>query len=104
MTSDVDAITELLAGGFDGLVTAVLTMVGVGILMVSLDVELGLVCLLCFPPLVLLVRWFARTSAVVYRKVREASALVIVQFVETMTGRPSRPGLPSRASQRRDLL
>ena len=86
LTSDMDAITELLAGGFDGLVTAVLTMVGVGILMVSLDVKLGLVCLLCFPPLVLLVRWFARRSAVVYRKVREASALVIVQFVETMTG------------------
>jgi ABC-type multidrug transport system fused ATPase/permease subunit len=53
---------------------------------VSLDVKLGLVCLLCFPPLALLVRWFARRSAVVYRKVREASALVIVQFVETMTG------------------
>ena len=86
LTSDIDAITELLAGGFDGLVTAVLTMVGVGVLMLSLDLELGLVCLLCFPLLVLLVRWFARTSAVVYRKVREASALVIVQFVETMTG------------------
>ena len=86
LTSDVDAITELLAGGFDGLVTAVLTMVGVGILMLILDLELGLICLLCFPLLVLLVRWFARTSALVYRKVREASALVIVQFVETMTG------------------
>jgi ATP-binding cassette subfamily B protein len=86
LTSDMDAITELLAGGFDGLVTAVLTMVGVSVLMVSLDVKLGLVCLLCFPPLVLLVRWFARRSAVVYRKVRESSALVIVQFVETMTG------------------
>ena len=86
LTSDVDAITELLAGGFDGLVTAVLTMVGVGILMLSLDFELGLVCLSSFPPLVLLVRWFARTTAVVYRTVREASALVIVQFVETMTG------------------
>ena len=41
LTSDVDAITELLAGGFDGLVTAVLTMVGVGVLMVSLDMKLG---------------------------------------------------------------
>ena len=41
LTSDVDAITELLAGGFDGLVTAVLTMVGVGILMLCLDLELG---------------------------------------------------------------
>ena len=86
LTSDMDAITELLAGGFDGLVTAVLTMVGVGILMLTLDLELGAVCLLCFPLLALLVRWFARSSARVYRKVRELSALVIVQFVETMTG------------------
>ena len=61
-------------------------MVGVGVLMLTLDLKLGLVCLLCFPLLVLLVRWFSRTSAVAYRKVREASALVIVQFVETMTG------------------
>jgi ATP-binding cassette, subfamily B, bacterial len=86
LTSDIDAITELLVGGFDGLVTAVLTMVGVAILMISLDVELGLVCLLCFPVLLVLVRWFARRSATVYRRVRELSALVIVQFVETMTG------------------
>jgi ATP-binding cassette subfamily B protein len=86
LTSDVDAITELLAGGFDGLITAVLTLVGVGVLLLTLDLKLGLVCLLCFPLLVLLVRWFGRRSAVVYRRVRELSALVIVQFVETMTG------------------
>src|SRR6188508_2601940 len=86
LTSDVDAITELLAGGFDGLVTAVLTMVGVAVLMIALDLKLGLVCLFCFPLMLLLVRWFARRSAVVYRRVRELSALVIVQFVETMTG------------------
>ncbi len=86
LTSDVDAITELLAGGFDGLVTAVLTMVGVAVLMIGLDLKLGLVCLICFPLMLLLVRWFARRSAVVYRRVRELSALVIVQFVETMTG------------------
>ena len=34
----------------------------------------------------LLVRWFSRSSARTYRRVREASALVIVHFVETMTG------------------
>ena len=86
LTSDVDAITELLAGGFDGLITAVLTLVGVGVLMLTLDLKLGLVCLVCFPLLMLLVRWFGRSSALAYRRVRELSALVIVQFVETMTG------------------
>ncbi|HYI58352.1 MAG TPA: ABC transporter ATP-binding protein [Microlunatus sp.] len=86
LTNDIDAIMELLQGGFDGLVTAVLTMVGVGILLLALDFQLGAVCLIGFPVLMLLVRWFSRASALTYRKVRETSALVIVQFVETMTG------------------
>lgn len=86
LTNDIDAIMELLTGGFDGLVTAVLTMVGVGILLLTLDFQLGAVCLIGFPVLALLVRWFSRASSRAYRKVREYSALVIVQFVETMTG------------------
>ena len=62
LTSDIDAITELLAGGFDGLVTAVLTMVGVGVLMLEPrpQARRWSACS-CFPLLVLLVRWFART-------------------------------------------
>ena len=86
MTSDVDAIMELLANGFDSLITAVLTMVGVGVLLLVLDLKLGAVCLVCFPILMLLVRWFSRASSRTYRRVRETSALTIVQFIETMTG------------------
>jgi ATP-binding cassette subfamily B protein len=86
LTSDIDAITELLAGGFDSLATAVLTMFGVGVLLILLDPSLGVVCLLGFPLLLLLVRWFSRQSGITYRAVRENSALVIVQFVETLTG------------------
>ena len=86
LTSDIDAIMELLANGFDSLITAVLTMVGVGVLLLVLDFQLGAVCLLCFPVLMLLVRWFSRSSSRTYRKVRETSALTIVQFIETMTG------------------
>ena len=86
LTSDIDAIMELLANGFDGLVTAALTMVGVAILLLTLDLELGAICLVCFPVLMLLVRWFSRASARTYRRVRETSALTIVQFIETMTG------------------
>ena len=86
LTNDIDAIMELLAGGFDGLVTAVLTMVGVGVLLLTMDFKLGAVCLIGFPVLMLLVRWFSRASSLTYRRVRETSALVIVQFIETMTG------------------
>lgn len=85
-TSDVEAIQEMLENGFDTLITAVLTLAGTAVLLVVLDVRLGLMCLAATAVLVVLVRWFARESSAVYRRVRESSALVIVQFVETMTG------------------
>jgi ABC-type multidrug transport system fused ATPase/permease subunit len=86
LTNDVEAIQDMLETGFDSLITAVLTLFGTAILLVVLDVRLGLMCLAAFPILVALVRWFSSESAKTYRRVRESAALVIVQFVETMTG------------------
>ncbi|MDT5107027.1 MAG: ATP-binding cassette, subfamily bacterial [Mycobacterium sp.] len=85
-TNDVEAIQDLLETGFDGLITAILTLCGTAVLLVVLDVRLGLMCLCAFPILVLLVWWFRTQSSKTYLKVRESAALVIVQFVETMTG------------------
>ncbi|WP_405057150.1 ABC transporter ATP-binding protein/permease [Kribbella sp. NBC_01505] len=86
LTSDVSVIDELLANGFDGLVTAVLTLFGTAVLLLVLDLKLGLIALLSFPLLLLLTAWFRKRSAVVYRRTREAVVLVIVHFVESMTG------------------
>jgi ABC-type multidrug transport system fused ATPase/permease subunit len=85
-TNDVEAIQDMLETGFDGLITAALTLVGTAILLVALDVRLGLMCLAAFPILVVLVWWFRNETSKTYRNVRESAALVIVQFVETMTG------------------
>ena len=85
-TNDVEAIQDMLQTGFDGLITAILTLLGTSVLLVVLDVRLGLMCLCAFPLLVLLVWWFRTQSAKTYKLVRESAALVIVQFVETMTG------------------
>ncbi len=85
-TSDVDAIYEMLETGFDGLVTAALTLVGTAGLLLFLDVELGLVALLCGPFLFWLTNWFRRSSGKSYRVTREKVALVIVHFVESMGG------------------
>ena len=85
-TNDVEAIQDMLQNGFDGLITAVLTLCGTAVLLIVLDVKLGLMCLCAFPILVLLVWWFRNQSSKTYLKVRESAALVIVQFVETMTG------------------
>jgi ABC-type multidrug transport system fused ATPase/permease subunit len=85
-TNDVEAIQEMLQTGFDGLITAILTLLGTSVLLIVLDVRLGLTCLLAFPILIVLVWWFRTESSKTYKKVRENAALVIVQFVETMTG------------------
>jgi ABC-type multidrug transport system fused ATPase/permease subunit len=85
-TNDVEAIQDMLETGFDGLITAILTLVGTSVLLIVLDVRLGLMCLCAFPVLVVLVWWFRTQSSKTYLKVRESAALVIVQFVETMTG------------------
>ncbi|HEX3930367.1 MAG TPA: ABC transporter ATP-binding protein [Nocardioides sp.] len=85
-TSDVDAIYEMLETGFDGLITAALTLVGTAVLLLVLDVRLGLVALLCGPFLAWVTNWFRKESAKSYRVTREKVALVIVHFVESMNG------------------
>src|SRR4029079_17608846 len=86
LTSDVGVIDESLSTAFAGLVTALLTLIGTSILLLTLDVKLGLLALLSFPALLVLTAWFRKRSAVVYRQTREAVVLVIVHFVESMTG------------------
>ena len=76
----------MLESGFDGLVTAALTLVGTAALLLFLDVKLGLVALVCGPFLAWLTNWFRKSSARSYRVTREKVALVIVHFVESMGG------------------
>ncbi len=85
-TSDVEAIYRMLENGFDELVTAVLTLFGTAILLLVLDWKLGLVSMICMPALFWLTQWFRRESSKAYRRTREAVAIVIVHFVETITG------------------
>jgi ATP-binding cassette, subfamily B, bacterial len=85
-TSDVEAISSLFDEGLDSLIMAVLTLLLVGTGMLLLDWPLGLVVLSGFIPLVWLSAWFRRESAVAYRRIRDANALVIVHFVETFGG------------------
>jgi ATP-binding cassette subfamily B protein len=85
-TSDLDAIRELLDSGINQLVQGLLYMVFVAIALISLDWVSGLVLFVALIPLGLLTRWFQVRSQSVFRDTRTASAKLIVQFVETMTG------------------
>jgi ATP-binding cassette, subfamily B, bacterial len=85
-TSDVDSISELFEDGLESLVSAVFSLVLVGVGMLLLDWQLGLVVLAGFGPLAGLTVWFRRESSSAYRRSREAIAQVIVHFVETFGG------------------
>src|SRR5439155_5722633 len=77
LTSDMDSISELLDGGVEDLVLSLLSVVSVAIVLLLLDVPLALVSLVLFPVLAWLTRWFQRSSAIAYRRTREAVALIL---------------------------
>ncbi|BDZ55616.1 ABC transporter ATP-binding protein [Agromyces marinus] len=85
-TSDLDSIRELMDEGINQLVQGVLYMLFTAIALVWLDWYSGLLLLGTILPLALLTRWFQVRSQRLFRRSRVASAKLIVQFVETMTG------------------
>ena len=85
-TSDVEAIADLLGGGLVNVISSVLLMVGIGIALLVLDLELALVTLCAFPVLIAMTRWFRNRAEEAYRATRDAVALVIVHFVESLGG------------------
>ncbi|MFF2275392.1 ABC transporter ATP-binding protein [Agromyces sp. NPDC058126] len=85
-TSDLDAIRELMDEGLTMLVRGLMYMVFTAIALLLLDWQSGLVLLVALIPLSILTRWFQVRSQTLFRRSRVASAKLIVQFVETMTG------------------
>ena len=86
LTSDVDAITELLATGVNDLVANLLYLVGITAILLAIDVPLALVTLSVLPFVVLLSRWFRDRARITYRRMRKTVALVIIHFVESLGG------------------
>jgi ABC-type multidrug transport system fused ATPase/permease subunit len=85
-TSDVEAIADLLGHGLINLLSSGLLVVGIGVALLLMDLPLALVTLASFPILFVLTRWFRGRAEQAYRATREAVALVIVHFVESLGG------------------
>jgi ATP-binding cassette subfamily B protein len=86
LTSDVEALNELLATGLTSVVTSLLSVVAITVILVHLDARLGVVTLVAMPLVLALTWWFRHHSARSYRAVRRAIVLVIVQYVESLGG------------------
>ena len=86
LTSDIDALNELLATGLTSVVTSLISIVAISVILLRLDVRLGLVALVAMPIVLVLSYWFRENSARSYRAVRRAIVLVIVHYVESLGG------------------
>jgi ATP-binding cassette, subfamily B, bacterial len=86
LTNDIDTLTDLLATGLTSLATSTLSIVAISVILLVLDVRLGLVTLLSFPVILVLTQWFRHNSTRAYRAVRQAIALVIIHYTESLSG------------------
>lgn len=86
MTNDVSALDQLISDGIVTLFSSVLTLIGVVVILLLLDVGLALVVFATFPILAIASIIFRVTAAGAYRATRERIAEVTAYLQETLSG------------------
>jgi ATP-binding cassette subfamily B protein len=86
MTTDVDQFESLVSNGLLNALVAVATFVGVGVTLVVVDWQLGLITLSVVLPLAAATVWFRRRTSVLYDVARERIAIVNADFQESLSG------------------
>jgi ATP-binding cassette subfamily B protein len=86
MTTDVDALSAFLQTGLTTAVVSLLTLVGVLVALLLLDVELALVLVAFLPVLAVATWWFRRRSVPAYTEARERVSAVNARLQEDVAG------------------
>ncbi len=86
LTSDVDAVSDVLSQGMPTLVANVILLPAAVTALLIADWRLGLVVFAIIPPALLLTRWFQRTSHVALIETRNRIAVVTAQVAESVAG------------------
>jgi ABC-type multidrug transport system fused ATPase/permease subunit len=86
LTSDVDAVSDVLSQGMPTLVANLVLLPAAVIALLIADWRLGLVVFAVVPPALVLTRWFQRTSHVALVETRNRIAAVTAQIAESVSG------------------
>ncbi|WP_067846147.1 ABC transporter ATP-binding protein [Nocardia lijiangensis] len=86
MTTDVDALSSFLQTGVATTLIGVLTLLGIVVALLVIDVSLAVVALLALPPLIVATVLFRRVSSTAYTVSRERVSTVNADFQENVTG------------------
>src|SRR5829696_1333005 len=86
VTTDVDVINDLFTSGVVSIFGDVFTLVGIMIVMLSMNWKLALVAFAVLPLIVLVTQWFRRNVRESYRTVRRLIARINAYLQEHITG------------------
>jgi ABC-type multidrug transport system fused ATPase/permease subunit len=86
MTNDVEALNQLVTSGVVTIFNSTLTLVGVVVILLVLDVKLALITFVTFPLLAIASVIFRIVSTGAYRATRERIAAVTAYLQETLSG------------------
>ena len=86
MTNDVEALQQLVTDGVVTIFSSTLTLVGVVVILLLLDLKLALITFLTFPLLLIASFVFRIVSAGAYRATRERIAAVTAYLQESLSG------------------
>ena len=86
MTSDVNNLSSLLNDGILNALVSAVTLGGVVVIMLTMDVRLALASVASMLPLVILTVWYRNSSRKAYTRVRERLSVVNSVFQESISG------------------
>jgi len=86
MTTDVDQFESLVENGLLSALVSFVTFVGVGVTLIAVNAELGLLTLTVVVPLAIATAWFRHYSARLYDIARDRIAIVNADFQESLSG------------------
>jgi ATP-binding cassette subfamily B protein len=86
MTSDIEAMNQLLQSGLITAMVQLVTFVGSLIILFTYNVKLALVVLMVVPPLTIATLLYRKASNSAYMRVREGVAAVNANFQESISG------------------
>ncbi len=86
MTSDFDAMEDLVQQGLVVFVTSALLFIATLVVLAAMSWQLFLVTLITLPPLIVLSRWFEKRSKAAYLQVRERIGNTLTSLQEGIAG------------------
>ncbi len=86
LTSDIEAVNQLVVEGATSLVINGLSLIGVIVILTVYDWELAIAAFLIFPLLAASTWWFRVKATAAYRLTRERVAVVLTVLQETLSG------------------